>query len=114
MGFLENLFEEEGAGDGLDRASVAAMCAENHRMSLRLVILIRATSFLFTKYKYLGIFMVFCGVGIVLFLGSVEGFNKDSEGKFCKLTLSNAVFGQLWKPEKVLEWLLLQLLGLVL
>lgn len=52
-----------------------------------------ATSFLFTKYKYLGIFMVFCGVGIVLFLGSVEGFNKDSEEKFCKLVLSNAVFG---------------------
>ncbi|CAL9107668.1 unnamed protein product, partial [Musa textilis] len=68
-----------------------------------------ATSFLFTKYKHLGIFMVFCGVGFFRFLGSVEGFKKDSEpctyceGKLCKPALSNAVFGQLWKPEKVLE-----------
>ncbi|CAL9775705.1 unnamed protein product, partial [Musa acuminata subsp. burmannicoides] len=34
---------------------------------------------------------------------SLPWISKDSEGKFCKLALSNAVFGQLWKPEKVLE-----------
>lgn len=45
MGFLENLFEEEGTGDGLDCASVAARYAEIHRMSLRLVVLIRMKNF---------------------------------------------------------------------
>lgn len=57
-----------------------------------------ATSFLFTEYKYLGIFMVVFGAIIFLFLGSVKGFSTESEpctysqGKLCKPALANAIF----------------------
>ncbi|KAF6142146.1 hypothetical protein GIB67_037064, partial [Kingdonia uniflora] len=57
-----------------------------------------STSFLFTMYQYVDIFMVAFAVLIFLFLGSVEGFstklqsctfNKD---KMCKSALANAAF----------------------
>ena len=57
-----------------------------------------ATSFLFTEYKYLGIFTVVFGVIIFLFLGSVNGFSTQSEpctynkGNICKPALANAFF----------------------
>lgn len=57
-----------------------------------------ATSFLFTEYKYLGVFMVVFGAIIFLFLGSVKGFSTESEpctysqGKLCKPALANAIF----------------------
>ena len=57
-----------------------------------------ATSFLFTEYKYLGIFMFVFGVIIFIFLGSVKGFSTKSEpctyneGNLCKPALANAIF----------------------
>ena len=57
-----------------------------------------ATSFLFTEYKYLGIFTAVFGVVIFLFLGSVKGFSTESEpctyntGNICKPALANALF----------------------
>lgn len=57
-----------------------------------------ATFFLFTEYKYLGIFMGVFGVIIFLFLGSVKGFSTKSEPciynqeNTCKPALANAVF----------------------
>ncbi|RRT51860.1 hypothetical protein B296_00032960 [Ensete ventricosum] len=57
-----------------------------------------ATSFLFTEYQYVGIFMVAFAVLIFLFLGSVEGFSTKaqpcaySKDKYCKPALANAGF----------------------
>lgn len=57
-----------------------------------------ATSFLFTQYKYLGVFMGAFAVIIFLFLGSVKGFSTQSEpctynpGNLCKPALANAMF----------------------
>lgn len=57
-----------------------------------------ATSFLFTEYKYLTIFMGVFGAIIFVFLGSVKGFSTQSEpctyneGNICKPALANAVF----------------------
>lgn len=57
-----------------------------------------ATSFLFTEYKYLGIFMVVFGAIIFLFLGSVKKFSTESEPctfnkeNLCKPALANAIF----------------------
>ncbi|KAL5988079.1 hypothetical protein ACLOJK_035842 [Asimina triloba] len=57
-----------------------------------------ATSFLFTEYRYVGIFMVAFAVLIFLFLGSVEGFSTKSQpctyskDKMCKSALANAIF----------------------
>ncbi|GKD98955.1 pyrophosphate-energized vacuolar membrane proton pump-like protein [Tanacetum coccineum] len=57
-----------------------------------------ATSFLFTEYQYVGVFMVFFAVLIFVFLGSVEGFSTSSQvctydtTKMCKPALMTAVF----------------------
>lgn len=57
-----------------------------------------ATSFLFTEYRYLSIFMGVFGAIIFLFLGSVKGFSTKSEpctyntGSLCKPALANALF----------------------
>lgn len=57
-----------------------------------------ATSFLFTEYKYLGIFMVVFGAIIFLFLGSVKNFSTESQPctfnkeNLCKPALANAIF----------------------
>jgi len=60
-----------------------------------------ATSFLFTQYKYLSVFMVVFAAIIFFFLGSVKGFSTKSEpctysqGKLCKPALANAAFSTL-------------------
>nr|GMD83404.1 pyrophosphate-energized vacuolar membrane proton pump-like [Ipomoea batatas] len=57
-----------------------------------------ATSFLFTEYQYVGIFMVAFAILIFVFLGPVEGFSTNSqpctydETKLCKPALATAVF----------------------
>ncbi|KAK6912251.1 Pyrophosphate-energised proton pump [Dillenia turbinata] len=57
-----------------------------------------ATSFLFTEYQYVGIFMVAFAILIFLFLGSVEGFSTKSRPctydteKMCKPALATAIF----------------------
>ncbi|PPR84896.1 hypothetical protein GOBAR_AA35810 [Gossypium barbadense] len=57
-----------------------------------------ATSFLFTEYQYVGIFMVAFAILIFLFLGSVEGFSSKSQPctydkeKTCKPALATAIF----------------------
>ena len=57
-----------------------------------------ATSFLFTMYQYVGIFMVAFAILIFLFLGSVEGFSTKSQpctydqSKMCKPALATAAF----------------------
>lgn len=57
-----------------------------------------ATSFLFTQYKYLGVFTVVFAVVIFLFLGSVNSFSTKSQtciynkGEQCKPALANALF----------------------
>ena len=57
-----------------------------------------ATSFLFTEYQYVGIFMVAFAILVFLFLGSVEGFSTKSQpctyskDKYCKPALANAIF----------------------
>ena len=56
-----------------------------------------ATSFLFTEYQYVGIFMSIFAVVIFLFLGSVEGFSTKSQpctyskDKYCNLR-------DVWQP----------------
>ncbi|KAG1365306.1 pyrophosphate-energized vacuolar membrane proton pump 1 [Cocos nucifera] len=88
----DKLIEEE-AEEAVDGPAVVAKCAE-----IQNAISIGATSFLFTQYKYLGIFMVIFGAIIFLFLGSVKSFSTESEpctytkDKFCKPALANAVF----------------------
>ncbi|KAE8668692.1 Pyrophosphate-energized vacuolar membrane proton pump 1 [Hibiscus syriacus] len=57
-----------------------------------------ATSFLYTEYQYVGIFMVAFAILIFLFLGSVEGFSMKSQpctyglSKMCKPALATAAF----------------------
>lgn len=57
-----------------------------------------ATSFLFTEYKYVGVFMVLFAAIIFLFLGSVQGFSTKSQPctydqtTTCKPALATAVF----------------------
>ncbi|KAH6787301.1 Inorganic H pyrophosphatase family protein [Perilla frutescens var. hirtella] len=57
-----------------------------------------ATSFLFTEYKYVGIFMIAFAILIFLFLGSVEGFSTEARActfdntKLCKPALASAIF----------------------
>ncbi|KAF6162454.1 hypothetical protein GIB67_017342 [Kingdonia uniflora] len=57
-----------------------------------------STSFLFTMYQYVGIFMDAFAVLIFLFLGSVEGFSTKlqpctfNQDKMCKSALANAAF----------------------
>lgn len=72
---------------------VVAKCAE-----IQTAISEGATSFLFTEYKFAGLFMSGFAVLIFLFLGSVEGFSTKEQpctyGKdtYCKPALANAVF----------------------
>jgi len=84
------LIEEE---EGLNDHNVVAKCAE-----IQTAISEGATSFLFTMYKYVSMFMGVFAVVIFLFLGSVEGFstkprpctyNKDI---YCKPALATAIF----------------------
>ncbi|CAN4096566.1 unnamed protein product [Withania somnifera] len=57
-----------------------------------------ATSFLFTEYQYVGVFMVAFAILIFLFLSSVEGFSTKNQActydssKMCKPALATAVF----------------------
>lgn len=57
-----------------------------------------ATSFLFTEYQYVGVFMVAFAILIFLFLGSVESFSTKSQPctynpqKMCKPALATAIF----------------------
>ncbi|XP_021898896.1 pyrophosphate-energized vacuolar membrane proton pump 1-like [Carica papaya] len=90
-GFSDRLIEDEEEGN--DSLEVSIKCAE-----IQTAISVGATSFLFTEYKYLTIFMGIFGVIIFLFLGSVKGFSTKSEpctynkGKMCKPALANALF----------------------
>uniref|UniRef100_A0A453T6U1 H(+)-exporting diphosphatase n=1 Tax=Aegilops tauschii subsp. strangulata TaxID=200361 RepID=A0A453T6U1_AEGTS len=67
-------------------------------LDVLLLINSRATSFLFTEYKYAGGFMTVFAVLIFVFLGSIEGFSTKSQpchysvGKTCKPALANAAF----------------------
>ncbi|KAG2604550.1 hypothetical protein PVAP13_4NG071052 [Panicum virgatum] len=89
-GYGDYLIEEE---EGLNDHNVVVKCAE-----IQNAISEGATSFLFTEYQYVGIFMSIFAVVIFLFLGSVEGFSTKSqpctysEGKFCKPALFTALF----------------------
>ncbi|XP_031483353.1 pyrophosphate-energized vacuolar membrane proton pump-like [Nymphaea colorata] len=89
-GLSEYLVEEE---EGLSDHNVVSKCAE-----IQNAISEGATSFLFTEYRYVGIFMVAFAVLIFLFLGSVEGFSTKSrpctysKDKMCKPALANAIF----------------------
>ncbi|KAG2718906.1 hypothetical protein I3843_03G233400 [Carya illinoinensis] len=89
-GYAEYLIEEE---DGLNDHSVVLKCAD-----IQNAIAEGATSFLFTEYRYVGIFMVAFAALIFLFLGSVEGFGTSSQPckydptKLCKPALATAIF----------------------
>ncbi|XP_042421348.1 pyrophosphate-energized vacuolar membrane proton pump-like [Zingiber officinale] len=92
-GYSEYLIDEE---EGLNDHNVVVKCAEIQR-----AISEGATSFLFTEYQYVGIFMAIFAVLIFLFLGSVEGFSTKSQpctyskDKTCKPALANAIFSTL-------------------
>ncbi|MFQ6651065.1 hypothetical protein Gotur_022226 [Gossypium turneri] len=89
-GYSDYLIEEE---EGLNDHSVVLKCAE-----IQSAISEGATSFLFTEYQYVGIFMVAFAILIFLFLGSVEGFSSKSQpctydkSKICKPALATAAF----------------------
>ncbi|MBA0774693.1 hypothetical protein Gotri_009887 [Gossypium trilobum] len=89
-GYSDYLIEEE---EGLNDPSVVTKCAE-----IQSAISEGATSFLFTEYQYVGIFMVAFAILIFLFLGSVEGFSSKSQPctydkeKTCKPALATAIF----------------------
>ncbi|RLN08387.1 pyrophosphate-energized vacuolar membrane proton pump-like [Panicum miliaceum] len=86
----DSLIEEE---EGLNDHNVVVRCAE-----IQSAIAEGATSFLFTEYQYVGIFMSIFAVVIFVFLGSVEGFSTRShpctysKDKECKPALFNALF----------------------
>jgi inorganic pyrophosphatase len=92
-GLSDSLIEEE---EGLNDHNVVAKCAE-----IQNAIAEGATSFLFTEYQYVGIFMSIFAVVIFLFLGSVEGFSTKnhpctySKDRECKPALFNALFSTL-------------------
>ncbi|XP_022156348.1 pyrophosphate-energized vacuolar membrane proton pump 1-like [Momordica charantia] len=89
----ENNLIEGGGEEGIDDFEVVLKCAE-----IQKAISVGATSFLFTQYKYLVVFMVAFGAIIFLFLGSVKSFSTKSEpctykkGNMCKPALANAFF----------------------
>ncbi|AQK84104.1 Pyrophosphate-energized vacuolar membrane proton pump 1 [Zea mays] len=89
-GYGDYLIEEE---EGLNDHNVVVKCAE-----IQTAISEGATSFLFTEYQYVGIFMSIFAVVIFLFLGSVEGFSTKSQpctyskDKYCKPALFTALF----------------------
>ncbi|CAA6672620.1 unnamed protein product [Spirodela intermedia] len=84
------VLEEE---EGLDDRAVVLKCAE-----IQSAISEGATSFLFTEYQYVGVFMAAFAVLVFLFLGSVEGFSTEnqpctySKDKVCKPAVANALF----------------------
>ncbi|XP_023537117.1 pyrophosphate-energized vacuolar membrane proton pump 1-like [Cucurbita pepo subsp. pepo] len=89
----ENNLIESGHEEGFEDFEVVAKCAE-----IQKAISVGATSFLFTQYKYLVVFMGAFGAIIFLFLGSVKSFSTKSEpctynkGQMCKPALANAIF----------------------
>ncbi|CAI0542674.1 unnamed protein product, partial [Linum tenue] len=89
-GYNDSLIEEE---EGVNDHSVVAKCAE-----IQNAISEGSTSFLFTMYKYVGIFMVAFAVLIFVFLGSVDGFSTSHQvctydaTKMCKPALATAAF----------------------
>ncbi|KAF1875572.1 hypothetical protein Lal_00006201 [Lupinus albus] len=89
-GYNDYLIEEE---EGINDHTVVLKCAE-----IQNAISEGATSFLFTEYKYVGIFMVAFAVLIFVFLGSVEGFSTRhqpctyDQTKICKPALATALF----------------------
>lgn len=86
----DSLIEEE---EGLNDHNVVLRCAD-----IQNAIAQGATSFLFTEYQYVAIFMSIFAVVIFVFLGSVEGFTTSthpctySKGMECKPALFNALF----------------------
>ncbi|KAJ0458797.1 putative inorganic diphosphatase [Helianthus annuus] len=93
-GFNDSLIEEE---EGVNEHNVVAKCAE-----IQNAISEGATSFLFTEYQYVGIFMVVFAILIFLFLGSVEGFSTKTQQctydvhRMCKPALATALFSTLY------------------
>ena len=89
-GTTEYLIEEE---EGLNDHNVVYKCAE-----IQNTISEGATSFLFTEYLCIGIFMVAFAILIFVLLGFVEGFSTKSQpclynkGEMCKPALANAIF----------------------
>ncbi|KAE8687109.1 Pyrophosphate-energized vacuolar membrane proton pump [Hibiscus syriacus] len=89
-GCADYLIEEE---EGLNDHNVVLKCAE-----IQNAISEGATSFLYTEYQYVGIFMVAFAILIFLFLGSVEGFSMKSQpctydlSRMCKPALATAAF----------------------
>ncbi|KAJ8528065.1 hypothetical protein K7X08_015516 [Anisodus acutangulus] len=89
-GYSEAFIEEE---EGINDHSVVHKCAE-----IQNAISEGATSFLFTEYQYVGVFMVAFAILIFLFLGSVEGFSTKNQActydssRMCKPALATAVF----------------------
>lgn len=88
-GYNDYLIEEE---EGLNDQNVVVKCAE-----IQNAISEGSTSFLFTMYQYVGVFMVVFAILIFLFLGSVEGFSTKSQpctydaAKTCKPALATAI-----------------------
>ncbi|KAK1374038.1 H(+)-exporting diphosphatase [Heracleum sosnowskyi] len=89
----DRLIEEDDQEVGIDSHEAVAKCAE-----IQNAISVGATSFLFTQYKYLGVFTVVFAVVIFLFLGSVNSFSTKSQtciynkSEQCKPALANALF----------------------
>ncbi|KAH7857665.1 hypothetical protein Vadar_015199 [Vaccinium darrowii] len=92
-GCKDYLIEEE---DGINDHDVVVKCAE-----IQSAISEGATSFLFTEYQYVGVFMIAFAILIFLFLGSVESFSTKSRPctynphEMCKPALATAVFSTL-------------------
>ncbi|XP_044471381.1 pyrophosphate-energized vacuolar membrane proton pump [Mangifera indica] len=89
-GYSDYLIEEE---EGINDDNVVLKCAE-----IQSAISEGASSFLFTEYQYVGVFMVVFAILIFVFLGSVEGFSTKSQPctydrfKMCKPALATAAF----------------------
>ncbi|KAM7511583.1 hypothetical protein LguiB_010458 [Lonicera macranthoides] len=89
-GFTESLIEEE---EGNNDHNVVRKCAD-----IQNAISEGATSFLFTEYQYVGVFMMAFAILIFLFLGSVEGFSAENQpctydsSRMCKPALATAAF----------------------
>ncbi|XP_048131267.1 LOW QUALITY PROTEIN: pyrophosphate-energized vacuolar membrane proton pump [Rhodamnia argentea] len=89
-GFSDGLIEEE---ESINEHIVLSRCGEIQR-----AISEGATSFLFTEYQYVGVFMIAFAMLIFLFLGSVEGFSTKSQpctydpSRMCKPALYTAIF----------------------
>ncbi|KAI6689889.1 hypothetical protein NL676_026717 [Syzygium grande] len=90
-GFGCSLIEEE---ESINKHNVVSRCAD-----IQSAISEGATSFLFTEYQYVGVFMIAFAILIFLFLGSVEGFSTKSQPcthdpsrMMCKPALNTAIF----------------------